>query len=63
MNNILIGTENKEEYNKIAEEVVRKQKIREVRFLGVVKRLDRIKIKEEKMKELYQIGQLLKGSI
>jgi len=24
MNNILIGTENKEEYNKIAEEVVRK---------------------------------------
>ena len=56
MNNILIGTENKEEYNKIAEEVVRKQKIREVRFLGVVKRLDRIKIKEEKMKEFCQIG-------
>ena len=56
MNNILIGTENKEEYNKIAEEVVRKQKIREVRFLGVVKRLDRIKRKEEKMKEFCQIG-------
>ena len=77
MNNILIETENKEEHNKMVEEVVRKlvknnlyiklekckQKVREVRFLGVVIRLDKIKIKEEKMKESCWIGQLLKRSI
>ena len=66
IDNIIVGTENKKGHNKIVEEVVKrlvenalyvkpekcKQKVQEVRFLKVVIRPKRIKMKEEKMKDV-----------
>ena len=64
INDVIIGTEIEEGYNELVEEVVRrlaendlyvkpekyKWKVREVRFLEVVIGLERIKMKEDKMK-------------
>ena len=64
IDNIIVGTEEKEEHNEIVEEVVRrmekndlyvkpekcKWKVREVGFLGVVIGKDGIKMEEKKMK-------------
>ena len=66
IDNVIVGTKNKEEYYKIIEEVMRrlvennlyikpekcKQKVKEVRFLEVVIKLKRIKIEEEKVKDV-----------
>jgi len=66
INDIIMGTEEKERYNKIVEEVVKrlvennlyvklekyKWKIRKVEFLGVVIGLN---MKEEKMKEVLDL--------
>ena len=65
IDDIIVGIK-REEYDKVVEEVVKrlvkndlyikpeksKQKVREVGFLGVVIRLDRIKIEEEKVKKV-----------
>ena len=64
IDNILVGTEEEKRYSKIVEKVVKrlakndlyvklekyKQKVKEVRFLGVVIGPERIKMKEEKIK-------------
>ena len=64
INSIIIGTEEKEGYNELVEKVVKrlaendlyvkpekyKQKVKEVGFLRVVIGLEKIKIKEEKVK-------------
>ena len=64
IDNIIIGTEREEVYNKLVEEVVRrlvennlyiklekyKQKVGEVEFLGVIIELEGIKMEEDKMK-------------
>ena len=64
MDNLLVGTKEKERHNKVEEEVVRKlaendlyiklekykQIVRKVGFLEVVTGLDGIKIKKEKVK-------------
>ena len=66
INNIIVGTEEEERQNKVVEEVVKrlaendlyiklekyKQKVREIGFLGVVIGLEKIKMEEEKMKEV-----------
>ena len=66
INNILVGTEEKKEHDEIVEKVVRKLvennlyvnpekcqwKVKKVRFLGVVIELERIKMKDEKVKEV-----------
>ena len=66
IDNIIVGIEEKEEHDEVIEEVVRrlsknnlyvkperyKWKIRKVRFLGVVIGLERIKIEEEKIKDV-----------
>ena len=67
INNIIMGTETEKEYDKLVEEVVRrlvendlyiklekcKWKVREVGFLGVIIGLEGIKIKEEKVKGIW----------
>ena len=64
INNVIVGTEEKKGYDKIVEEVVKrlteknlymklekyKQKVREIGVLGVVIKLEEIKIEQEKMK-------------
>ncbi len=64
---MIVGTRKKEGYNEVVEKVVRrlaendlyvklekyKWKVREVEFLGVVTRLEGIKMKEEKMKDVF----------
>ena len=64
MNNIIIGTEGEEGHDKIVEEVMKrlveddlyiklekyKWKVKKVGFLGVIIRLEGIKIEEEKVK-------------
>ena len=64
IDNVIIGTEGEKEHDELVEEVVKrlvendlyiklkkcKWKVREVRFLGVVIRPERIKIEEEKVK-------------
>ena len=64
IDNVIVGTEKEEEYNKIVKKVVKrlaendlyvklekyKQKVREVGFLEVVIEPKRIKIEEEKIK-------------
>ena len=64
INNIIVRTEEEEEYDEIVEEVVKmlvennlyvklkkcKWKVREIEFLGVVIGLEGIKIEEEKVK-------------
>jgi len=64
INNIIIGTEGEEEHDKIVEEVMKrlveddlyiklekyKWKVKKVGFLGVIIRLEGIKIEEEKVK-------------
>ena len=66
INNILIETEEKEEYDKVVEKIVRKLvennlyvnpekcqwKVKKVRLLEVVIELERIKMKDEKVKEV-----------
>jgi len=66
IDNIIVGTEEKEEHNKVVEEVVKrlaennlyikpekcKWKVREVRILGVVIELEEIKIEKEKVKRV-----------
>ena len=66
INNIIIGTEEEERHDELVEEVVRKLaednlyvkpekykwKAREIGFLGVVIGLERIKMEEEKMKDV-----------
>ena len=68
INNIIVGTEEEEEYNKIVEEVIKrltennlyiklgkcKYKVREVGFLGVVIGPEEIKMKKEKIKEVLE---------
>ena len=76
IDNIIIGTERKEGYNEIVEEVIKrieendlyiklekcKWKVREVGFLGVVIGKDGIKIEEKKMKMVldWLISKLMK---
>ena len=64
IDNIVVRTEEEKGYNEVVKEVVKrlvkndlyiklekcKQKVREVRFLGVVIGLEEIKIEEEKVK-------------
>jgi len=64
INNIIVEIEEEEEHNEVVEDVVKrlvennlyikpekyKWKVRKVRFLGVVIELERIKMKEEKVK-------------
>ena len=64
IDNIVVRTEKEKGYNEVVKEVVKrlvkndlyiklekcKQKVREVRFLGVVIGLEEIKIEEEKVK-------------
>ena len=64
INDVIVGTEMEGGYNEVVEEMVRrlaennlyikleicKQKIKKVEFLGVAIRLERIKMKEEKVK-------------
>ena len=66
INNIIVGTEEKKGHNEVVEEVVKRLvendlyiklekcmwKVREVGFLVVVIRLEGIKIKKEKVKEV-----------
>ena len=66
INNVIVGTETEEGHNEIVEEVIRrlaendlyiklekcKWKVREVGFLGVVIGLERIKMEEEKIKDV-----------
>ena len=66
INNIIVETEEEEDHHKVVEEVVKriakndlyiklekcKQKVKNVRFLGVVIEAERIKIEEEKVKEV-----------
>jgi len=66
INNVIVGTEMKEEHNEIVEEVVKrlaendlyvklekcKWKVKEVEFLGVVIKPKEIKMEEEKMKDV-----------
>jgi len=66
INDVIVGTETEEGHNEIVEEVIRrlaendlyiklekcKWKVREVGFLGVVIGLERIKMEEEKMKDV-----------
>jgi len=66
IDNVIIGTETKKEYDELIEEVVKKLaendlyvklekckwKVREVGFLGVVIGPEKIKMKEEKVKEV-----------
>ena len=66
INNILVETEEKEQYNKVVEKIVRKLvennlyvnpekcqwKVKKVRLLEVVIELERIKMKDEKVKEV-----------
>jgi len=66
IDNVIIGTETKKEYDELVEEVVKrlaendlyvklekcKWKVREVGFLGVVIGPEKIKMKEEKVKEV-----------
>ena len=66
MNDVIVGTEKKEGHDEVIEEVVRrlaendlyvkpekyKWKIREVKFLEVVIGLERIKMEEEKVKDV-----------
>jgi len=68
IDNVIVGTEMEEGYNKIVAEVIRrleennlyvkpekyKWKIREVGFLGVVIGLKRIKIEKEKVKRILE---------
>jgi len=68
INNIIVGTEEEKEYNKIVEEVIKrltennlyiklgkcKYKVREVGFLGVVIGPEEIKMKKEKIKEVLE---------
>jgi len=63
MDNMLVGTEDKKKYNKIVEEVLRRMeendlyikpekyvwKVKEINFLGLVIRAERIKMQEEKV--------------
>jgi len=63
MDNMLVGTEDKKKYNKIVEEVLRRMeendlyikpekyvwKVKEIDFLGLVIRAERIKMQEEKV--------------
>ena len=67
IDNVIVRTEKKEGYNEVVEKVVRrlaendlyvklekyKWKVREVGFLGVVTGLEGIKMKEEKMKDVF----------
>ena len=64
---MIVGTEKKEGYNEVVEKLVKrlaendlyvklekyKWKVREVGFLGVVTRPEGIKIKEEKIKDVF----------
>jgi len=64
IDDVIVETNKKEDHDEVVEEVVRrlaendlyikpekcKSKVREVKFLGVVIRLDRIKMEEEKVK-------------
>ena len=66
MDDVIVGTDKKEGYNKVVEEVVRrlvkndlyiklekyKWKVKKVGFLGVVIRLEEIKMEEKKVKEV-----------
>ena len=66
INNIIIGIDGKEEYNKLVEEIVKrlvendlyvkpekcKWKVRKVGFLGVVIGLKRIKMEEDRIKRV-----------
>ena len=66
IDNVIVGTEKKEEHDEIVEEIVRrlvendlyvklekyKWKVREIGFLGVVIRLEGIKMEEEKVKRM-----------
>ena len=66
INDIIVGMEEKEGYDKVVKEVVKKlvennlyikpekykQKVREVRFLEVVIELEKIKMEEEKIKKV-----------
>ena len=66
INNIMVGTKSKEEHNKIVEKILRRLeennlyiklekyrwKVREVDFLGVVIRLEGIKMEKEKVKRV-----------
>ena len=66
IDNMIVRTEDEEEHDKLVAEVIKrlkendsyvklekyKWKVREVGFLGVVIRLERIKIEEEKVKEI-----------
>jgi len=68
MDNVLIGTEEKEKHNKIVEEVLRKMeendlyvkpekciwKVREINFLGLIMGLGGIKMQEEKIAEVLE---------
>ena len=67
IDNVIVGTEKKEGYNEVVEKLVKrlaendlyvklekyKWKVREVGFLEVVTRLEGIKMKEEKMKDVF----------
>ena len=66
IDNVIIGTEEEKRYDKVVEKVVRrlaennlyvkpkkcKQKIKEIGFLGVIIRLEEIKMEEKKMKSV-----------
>ena len=66
IDNVMVGIETEKEHNNIVEEVLRRmtennlfvkpekcvQKIREVRFLGVVIEPDKVKIEKEKVQEV-----------
>ena len=66
IDNVIVGTEKEERYNKVVEEIVRrlvendlyvkpekcKQKIQKVGFLEVVIGLERIKIEKKKVKDV-----------
>jgi len=69
INYVIVGTEKEERHDKTVEEVVRrlvennlyvkpekyKCKVKKVRFLGVVIKLERIKIEKEKVKEVLDL--------
>ena len=73
INDIIVGTEIEEEYNKIVKEVVRrlvennlyikleecKWKVQKVEFLGVVIGLEGIKMKDEKIKNILSSSQMV----
>ena len=68
IDNVLVGTEDEKQYNKIVKEVLKKieendlyikpekciWKVREINFLGLVMRLEKIKMQEEKVAEVLE---------